>query len=141
MSDQKQVIGIVAEDPLGSSFPIGGTIEFQLINFGSSNAVELAKAVINWDFFKGAVVAFVLKSEASHDLVGTAIIVAPGLAITATHNFVDVVDKLQKGTVIPYCFGIREREMNIWQVTSVSFDHGDDIALLAIKAASNTPGW
>jgi hypothetical protein len=106
MSDQKKVVEVVAEDPL-SGFPVAGSIKFQLVNFGGSDAVEQATSVINWEFFNGAVMGFFLKSEASQELVGTAIIVAPGLAITATHNLADVADKLQEGPLPRRATGFR----------------------------------
>ncbi len=80
-----------------------------------------------------------LKSETKAEIVGTAVMIAPGLAVTATHNFIDEIELMKQGKAIPYCLGVRDNNLDIWMVTSMSYDHSDDTALIAIRAASKVP--
>lgn len=138
MNTYKHVSGVVSEDP-AAALAVGDHLKFQLISFGTSDALDFPQTVNNWDFFNGAVLAFVLKSKTRQELIGTAIIVAPGLAITATHNFVDYIDEIMTGDVQIYGFGIAADKMNIWRVSEISWAPDDDIALLGITAASKIP--
>ena len=128
--------GIISNDPL-NDLSIGSAIHFRLLEFGRSNATERPNSIRNWEFFNGAITAVGLKSATSHNVVGTAIIVAPGLAITATHILHDAIGEITAGNVVPYCFGIRADGLEIWRVTRLSYVESDDIALLSLEAVSS----
>lgn len=135
---RRSVGGRIASDPL-RVLPLGSNINFKLVEFGDSNATQRPNSVGNWDFFKGAITSLALKSQTSQELVGTAIIVAPGLAISASHNLGSVIAAMEQGQVVPYCFGVRDKQLEIWKVNKVSYCEKSDIALLSIEAASEVP--
>jgi hypothetical protein len=132
----KSAVGLVSSDPLGD-LPVGASITFNPIVFGGSNANDRPQSVNNWEVFKGAVLGVVLKSADSSTMVGTAFMIAPGIAITASHIFSDILDDLQNGKVVPYCLGVREA-MEIWIVKKFSYGV-DDITVLSIAPVSKLP--
>ena len=139
-SDQvgKSATGVVSFDPLRDQ-PVGASITFSPISFGGSNANDRPQSVYNWEFLKGAVLGVVLKSANSSTMIGTAVMIAPGIAITASHIFSDVLGDLPTGAVVPYCIGIRETTLEIWTVLKFSYDQGNDIAFLSVAASSKLP--
>ncbi len=138
MSADRSVGGLVSHDPL-ADLPIGSSLKSELVRFGHSNATDRPNWVNNWDFFSGAMLGFVLKTRDGQELIGTAVIVAPGLAVTATHNFFDLLGEIQAGAIVPYCYGIRKSALDIWRVVKISCSDEDDIAYLSLKAASALP--
>jgi hypothetical protein len=137
-SSEKHVTGIMSDDPF-KDLAIGEAVHFKLVEPGSSNSVERPQVVKNWGFFKGAVVAFSLKFGSSQEWLGTAVIVAPGVALTAAHNFTQVIEEIEQGSAVPYCFGIRDDTVEIWKVTKVSYADDNDIGVLSIIPASRLP--
>jgi hypothetical protein len=130
-----RVLGVVSSDPL-TNLPIGSSIKFKIINFGSSNATQNPGAVNNWEYFRGALMALVLKFETGTQMIGTAFMVAPGLAITATHNIFEHINDMSRGEIIPYCMGIRDATVNLWRVLNITYSPDDDITLFSIGTVS-----
>jgi hypothetical protein len=138
MNSNKYATGIVSNDPLRAC-SIGDRLNFCLVPFGASNATDRPNWVTNWEFFNGAVAGFVLKGTTTCELIGTAIIVAPGLAITATHNFSDKLDSIASGSVVPYCMGVRANGLDMWKVAKLNYTATDDVSFLSLEAASEIP--
>jgi hypothetical protein len=135
----KRVTGVICEDPL-NGLGIGQGIRSELVtNFGGSDAIARPTWVENWDFFRGAILGLAFNTKNGHELDGTAVMVAPGLAVTTTHIFQNVTERIRQGTVVPYCYGVREGRLDIWKVTEVAHSPDDDIALLAVAACSKLP--
>jgi hypothetical protein len=133
----KSAVGLVSSDPLGD-LPVGASITFNPIVFGGSDANDRPQSVNNWEVFKGAIFSVVLKSADSSTFLGSAFMIGPGIAITASHLFSDILDELQNGKVVPYCLGIRETTLEIWIVTKFSYG-ADDTTVLSIEPVSKLP--
>lgn len=97
--------GVVAADPL-EGLPIGASLSIDPIVYGSSDATAQPQAVKNWGFFDGAILALGLKGRTDLDMTGTAVMIAPGLAVTAAHVLRDSLTQFGAGDRIPYCLGI-----------------------------------
>lgn len=136
--EQKILGGTVTEDPFRSE-EIGASVRFERAVFEGSNAQSRPDFVRNWGEFRGALLAVGFNSHAGFEIVGSAFIVAPGLALSATHVFADRLDAIGRGKEAPYALGIDAQEVRIWRITSVNTVDGDDIALLALQAASALP--
>jgi hypothetical protein len=135
--------GVVTGDPF-ADLPVGFSIPMEPIVMGSSDAHRVASGVTNWDFFEGALLSVVTRQHGSSPLeaAGTAVIVAPGLALTATHVIDQALADLPNGVAAVSCLGIRSTGPDIWNVRSVSYSDGDDFAYLSLQLASRlTPGW
>ena len=137
---QKQFKCTISQDPLSQS-EVGASVSFELVKFGVDNSYikNIPQTIDNWECFNASILAFALVSNHSVEIVGTAVIVAPGLAITATHNFIGEDKYIQSGEVVPYCFGIGSSNCHMWRVSSISAIEEDDMALLALVANSDLP--
>lgn len=133
--------GIVASDPL-EDLPIGASLSIEPIVYGSSDSTVQPQAVKNWGFFDGAILGLGLKSRTGLDITGTAVMIAPGLAVTAGHILRESLTQLRAGDRIPYCLGVRDNgRLDVWRTTAVSYDDGD-IAFLSLELNSPTDeGW
>jgi hypothetical protein len=139
MNNEKSLRGEIAEDPT-KSLPIGSAIHSKVVGFGGSDATAQIRAVNNWAFFQGSVTGLILRDQNGERMIGTAVMVALGLAVTATHNLRDEIAALERGDVVPYLAGIREPALEIWRVTKVSYTNDDDICFLGVEPQSGLPG-
>lgn len=130
--------GRVTDDPL-RSVEVGARVHFKQAVFRGSNAQPRPNFAQNWGEFCGALLAVGFKSAASFEIVGTAFIAAPGLALSATHVFEDRLKAMGEGKEVPYALGIDRQELRIWRINTVNTVDNDDIALLSLQAASELP--
>ena len=131
-------MGTASEDPL-AALPVGASIPLTPIVVGGSDASQIPDGVINWDFFEGALLAVFLRdpeSEREFQVTGTAVMIAPGLAVTATHIVSESLDRLATGRAAALLFGVRSDRADIWKIRSISHSNGDDTAYLSLELAS-----
>jgi hypothetical protein len=70
---------------------------------------------------------------------GSAVMIAPGLAVTASHVFMDDWDALQAGKERMALQGIRsDGTADMWNVRDITRTAGDDMALLARACLSRS---
>jgi hypothetical protein len=102
-------------------------------SFPSFEGVQQSPTPVdNWTYFDGAVAALALLSAPSVFL-GTAVLLAPGIAVTAAHNLSDDHGALVEGTTSAVLLAPRaDGEMDVWEVVGNS-TMDNDIALLAIR--------
>jgi V8-like Glu-specific endopeptidase len=124
--------------PAGSSFPVVPII------VDSVDAGAVPDGVTNWDLLQGALLAVLVKRPGSELTVieGTAVMIAPGLALTASHVFSDLLPDLASGKASLGCIGIRTSGLDIWTVRKVSSSETNDLAYLSLEPLSAlTDGW
>lgn len=117
-------------------FGINEKIEIDFVGPISSDAQAIPQAVTNWDWFQGAILGIVVGDHGQQQVVGTACVIAPGLAVTAVHVFNDVLPDISKGMIGISCFGIGTDVADFWRVTSITHDPSSEIAFLAVALAS-----
>lgn len=126
---------ILTEDPL-QSLPIGASLKFSPVVFGGSDARVVPEDVKNWDFFEGAVVAVGFGDGARFHIEGTAVMAAPGLAVTAAHVVREHANDLQEGIIGCLCVGVRaDGALDAWRLRSLTED-GGDLAWLSLELCS-----
>jgi hypothetical protein len=81
----------------------------------------------------------VIKAENEVHILGTAFMVAPGIALTATHIISNYIDEIKDGKMAIYCAGIRSECVELWKVLSIAYSPDDDISVFSICAASELP--
>jgi Trypsin-like peptidase domain len=143
MNAQNRLTGTVSEDPL-ARLPVGTSISYEPVIVGGSDAKTVPEGVINWDFFQGALLAVALRLQGSPSpgVLGTAVIIAPGLAVTATHVLGDTMPHLASGDAEVMCIGVRSGGLDLWRVWNVSYTDRDDVAYLSLQLASPwVEGW
>ena len=135
MPDGNSVRGVVIGDTL-AQLPIGTPIPIVPVPFTTSNATAIPQGATNWTFFEGAILMVVVRTAEGEMAVGTAAIVAPGLAISATHVLADHLPEILAGTASLSCMGPASTGLDIWQVRKISTSEGDDIAYLSLELTS-----
>lgn len=133
---------VVSGDPL-NGLPIGSEIHILYVKAPPIEVHDnLPTTVENWDFFEGSLLAIGFKGEGNVlDVVGTAVLLAPGVAISAKHIFADHLGAIMNGEVVLYGAGLRAGgEADLWQVQHVVYsDDGGDLAILAMQLVTGLP--
>lgn len=144
MTDRSRSLrGTVTGDPL-QKVPVGTSIPIQPVMFSTSNAALVPGEVDNWDFFDGALLSVGIRRPGvvTQDILGSAVVIAPGLALTATHVISEVLSDLSIGRASIYCVGVRSAGLDIWRVRSLSYTEDSDLTYLALELVSDlTPDW
>lgn len=138
MQVTKKCNGIVTIDPL-FDLPIGSEICFKTIAQVNSDAYEKPDAVKNWGYFQGAILALAFNTKGGIQILGSAFMIAPGLALTATHIISEIVDDLQGGRIAPICLGIRDKTIDVWKIGKITYNFDSDITFLSLVASSGLP--
>jgi hypothetical protein len=101
---------------------------------------SVPQLVGNWEHFKGAIVSVGLQRTGERQIrvLGTAVMVAPGVALTATHVLTDDLEALMAGSATIKCFGVRSATaMDVWRVTSfIRRNLDDDLTVLSLRPTS-----
>jgi Trypsin-like peptidase domain len=108
---------------------------------------ELARRftdVANWQVFEGMLLGVMsLDSKKQSTILGSAIMAAPGIALTATHIFTkdsdDLLVESQRGNLSIVCFGIASTGAQAWNIKQVTCIDGTDMAILGLEYASDMP--
>lgn len=131
--------GTITDDPL-TSLPVGARLDFQCLSPMESNANAVPNFVNNWDHFDGALLGILFKSATAAEVDGSAAMIGPGLALSASHVFAPRKTAIMAGELVPYCFGIRNDSLQFWKVTAfVDSDEANDLVVLYLTACSAAP--
>lgn len=98
-----------------------------------------AATLKNWDFFQGMLVHIAFTDGEFHRIEGSGVMVAPGIALCASHVFADHLESLGAGESVATCFGISSNALMIWHVRKVSQVPETDITILGVELASDLP--
>ncbi|MEP6899193.1 MAG: serine protease [Rhodanobacter sp.] len=118
-------------------FDVGQRLQIAPVEFHSSDATQVPMSVKNWDVFEGAMLAVAVGNGERLDVIGTACMIACGLAVTAAHVFADVAEKIASGELGISCFGITSDSGAYWSVTELCYAPGEEIAYLSIARFSS----
>lgn len=133
------IYGVVTDDPL-ADLPIGACIALEPIWFSTSDATDIPQGVTNWTFFEGALLMVFVRTAEEDVVVGTAAVIAPGLAISAAHVLTDYLAQILAGAASLICIGPRSVGLDFWRVRRLSTcDTDDDVAYLSLELASAIP--
>ncbi|PWJ91697.1 trypsin-like peptidase [Mesorhizobium loti] len=134
----KQATGRVTEDPTKSS-EIGDTIHFKPVAFPvDPGFAEGFNTINNWGYFGGVILMLTMRIGDTLTVEGTAVMIAPGIALTAAHTVQPHLQSLAEGKSALTLSAIRENDMMFWTVASIT-TADSDIAILCLKAASALP--
>lgn len=136
MSD-KFLTGTVAEDP-AKSLDIGGAIKF-IAPPMRLNPPENAVKIDNWEIFNGALLSVNFIDNTEHRVCGSAVMVAPGVALSATHVIEPWIPDLMEGKLSPACFGVSSHGLEIWRLKKLTIVPGTDITIFCLEYASDFP--
>jgi hypothetical protein len=99
----------------------------------------------NWDMFEGAVLALVLSKKSSHEIIGSATMIGPGIALTAYHLFDD--RKMANGELLGFvdgtlglmCIGIAGHGAEAWTIMHAVPVPNSDLCILSLQYLVQLP--
>ncbi len=137
MEPPKAVVGVIRSDP-ANEVPIGAGIKF--MSCLMSHTIDDASAwVKDWESFHGTVLAVAFLDSEHHRIEGSAVVVAPGIAIAAAHVFASRIDAGLDGREQIYCYGITRAGMQIWRTQKIILVPNSDLAILGLELNSPLP--
>lgn len=129
----------VTSDPL-AAMPVGASISFTTLGPMCIEGISAtAQSVKNWGAFEGALLSVHIGDDSQSEGLGSAALIAPGLAVTAQHVFEGYDARAQAGEVHSFCVGHRQDGADFWRVTHVVSMDDTDIAFLYLELASAMP--
>jgi len=94
-----------------------------------------------WGWFRGTVLAVAFPDRSGPNVYGSAVMVAPGLAIGALHVFEQSVEDVMAELAGAFCFGVREGQVDVWRIRHVTTgaNTASDLAIYSLELASPFP--
>ena len=135
--ENKTASGIVRENP-AIGMPIGSMLYFQPVTVHSSEE-STAYWMKDWETFHGMLLSLIVGNQEEGYFDGSAIIVAPGIALCAAHEILPREDKLASGAVGLMGVGIAEHGLQFWKLTHAKTINNSDLAILGFEYASSLP--
>ena len=132
------VHGSLVEDPLsqaGGARPRFEPLRTTLPGLGEAALVR------PWHLWEGMLLSIRFESRdgSRSDVLGSAVLVAPGVAICASHVLKDYWEQACRGEVACYCTGISSHGLQTWQLTSWSPVRDTDLTLLGMRYVAPLP--
>jgi hypothetical protein len=128
---------VVVGDPL-KELEVGAEIKFQPRAFQFKVGPPEA-TVSNWDLFEGTLLMVCFTGQEEQRIIGSAVMVAPGVALSASHVIQPELDALMSGGLVASCQGLTSHGLQIWNIHKVSVIPNTDITILCIGLISSLP--
>lgn len=154
---------MVPNDPSPSSLvpsrdtPFAGTIRFRADDPGDLGALAVGEVLDfvpvkvayesdapvsrlkTWGRLGGIVLALNFRGEGLHRIEGSAVIVAPGIALSASHVLRDYMPGFGDGSIKVLCVGDTEHGRSLWSLARVRFVPNTDICILSLVLVDGLP--
>lgn len=89
--------------------------------------------------FEGLVLAVTFTTNDTHQILGSAVMVAPGIALSVNHVVEEHVTDLRRGRLGMMCVGIASHGAQGWRVKYVTCIDGTDICILSLEYMTDLP--
>lgn len=129
--------GIVTVDPAAKP-PHGTTLRFEPTPITTS-FVGTTATINNWHVFEGIVLLISFADKTSHYIEGSAVLIAPGIALCATHVIEPRLAQLMTGSNAAMCHGLAPHGLLLWHIRKVTVVAKTDITILGLELASAFP--
>jgi len=97
-----------------------------------------AATLKNWEFFEGTLVNIAFTDRSLQRVEGSGVLVAPGVALCATHVIEPHLERLMAGAASATCFGVSQ-SLQIWNVRKVNVVPNTDVTILGLEFTSVLP--
>lgn len=134
MDKRTKVVGTVVEDP-AETMPIGSGVNFASLLFPHQSQESYAW-IKEWNIFEGVLLGVVFSDSEWNYLEGSAVMVAPGIAISASHVVDARIKTILGGMESIHCFGITSNGLQIWRVRKITYSLENDLMILGLELAS-----
>ena len=88
---------------------------------------------------RGIVLSVHMTTEDSHRIQGCAVMVAPGVALCASHVFRDETGHMLSGKLKVLCVGTADHGNELWNIRNVTFVPNTDVCILSLSLIDGLP--
>jgi hypothetical protein len=131
------VLPLLTEDP-ASDPQIRSGIRFEQL-LAAFTEFRRTGDVNNWDVFQGMVLALVFGDGKKSWCMGSGVLVAPGIALCATHVMQSHIEDIMQLRLEGICFGIGSQGVQGWRIRDVRITQGSDVCIIGLQFASEIP--
>ena len=125
---------MLISDP-ASGLPVGTALKFQPVLLVYTPPIP-AVALADWASFHGVVLAIAFSDGRTDRVEGSAVLVAPGIALCAWHVVEPQLPRLMSGGLGVVCFGIEPNGLALWHIRKVTHVPETDFAILGLERGS-----
>lgn len=121
-----------------STLQVGEYLRFSSARMSYLSDSEISR-LKTWGRLKGTVLAVNLTSKSSHRVEGSAVLVAPGIALCAAHVFHAHIERLVSGELQTLCIGVSEHGNELWGLRGIKFVPNTDVCILTLSLINGLP--
>jgi len=134
---KKTIIGTITNDPALEVQP-GHEMKFNPCSITHDFKVS-ALTLPDWTSFNGILISIHFSDNTTHNIDGSGVIVAPGIAVCALHVIKPKLEGIKNKKVSPVCTAITKHGLQIWRISTIAYDNNSDLAILGLTLASALP--
>lgn len=132
MAEIKICSGKFVDDPV-ESLEIGSSMSFASLRLDFGDEKILLSWIEHWECFKGTLLAVSFSEDGKYKIEGSAVLVGPGIAISAKHLFEDKMSLLLETKKSALFFAINSNKLEIWVLTQITLVANSDLCILGLK--------
>lgn len=133
----RETLGVIAEDP-ALTLPVGDQLYFNAVAVFPQDRTG-AVWLENWESQEGLLLSIQFRGHQHHRIEGSAVVVAPGVALCATHVIAPHLESMMAGETAALCSGITSSGLLLWHVRNVTSVPSSDLTILGLALASALP--
>lgn len=133
--------GVATADPIQATDVVRSSCR----RFNLSRANQIGGEYVNHGVvpdvgsFDGALLAVSFRDGQDHHTIGSAVLLHPGVALTAKHVVQDWLERIAAGSGSAVCQAARQAEVLLWDVEGVTTVLEGDLAVLSLRGRSALP--
>lgn len=130
--------GVIRADP-SAELPVGSLLHFRSVRVQYKSDAGGPAWLQDWGSFQGVLLHLQFRSPDRHQIDGSAVMVAPGIALCASHVMEPILEDLIEGRIVALGCGISRDGLTIWRLKRFTLVPGSDVAILGFVLASDLP--
>ncbi len=132
--------GAVTSDPALNP-QIGDRLEFKAMQFKHEiEGKELTLTSLNnWEIYEGVLLSISFIDAEKHRVLGSGVLVGPGIALCAKHVIEEHYTKLVSGELSAQCMGFTSHGLQIWRIRRINPVENSDLVILGLIYSSELP--
>jgi hypothetical protein len=133
----REIRGEITSDP-AEGVSVGLSLHFEA---GLLTSALDAKAswIRDWQTFEGMLLSMHFNVDGRYSVDGSAVLVAPGIALSATHVITPHREAFTSGRASCLCIGLTRHGMQIWRLTHFTQVNASDLTILGLTYAAALP--
>lgn len=115
-----------------AALEIGDCLHFSAVKFKYLSESPISR-LRTPGHLQGVVLSIHVTTDDSHKIPGCAVMIAPGVALCATHVFRDDVGNLEAGRLRALCVGTAKHGNELWNLRHVTFVPNTELCILSLS--------